>query len=329
MILDSFIVDTLGGTISDPDINAMCTCPACGKDGHFGIRRDSGLGNCFRCGYKVNLAKLLRDLTGVSPYMAYTQAVKLVKDGTKRKVQDNDDWEIAVVSALFKEESVMPPQKFFPPECVVDIMHPKAYVARRYLRNRGFRKAHFGQYELWYGVDPKKPEERRLEGHIVFPICEIGGTLQSWTTRAVTGNMTPKSFHAAGIKKQWVYGLDRTVVRPSVFVVEGPLDVLALPRVSVALLGKVVNNDQATLLTTNFQRAYICLDKDAYKESLRVGKFLYRRGMDVEICRLDKGDPADHITKNPNDLISQLMDTSERFDLTMHDERMASICGSI
>jgi DNA primase len=328
MLLDTFIVDTLGGTLNDPDVNAMCVCPSCGKDDHFGIRRDNGLGHCFKCGYNTNLLKLFRDITGVSSAVARKKVATLIKGTKVHTSKDEDDWDLAVVTALFEQEEVdMKRQEFFPPKGIVDIKSRKAYQARKYLRGRGFRNAHISQYELWYGVKYKSGRPNKLDGHIVFPICEHDGTLQAWTTRVANDTTKPKCCNASGRKKNWLYGLDRVEIRRnSVFLVEGPLDVLALPRASVALLGKTISTEQIDQLVTNFNRVCICLDSDAGKAAISIAKRLHSRGLTVELCSLESGDPADCVTKDPADLIWRLTKSSVKYDPMQHDERISDLC---
>ena len=292
-----WIEAVLGGHVYRGDAReARCDCLACGKEGHLYVNTRTGLGYCFKCGYSCNLARLIRDLTGVS-WQAAELSSKALRgaDVNARRLRGLD-----VVR--------------LPSGCVpVFSRGDREYVAgAAYLRDiRGISKRVAVAYNVMYvpsGVESK------FGGHVVFPDYDpVTGALRYYTSRRCEFGggahaFGPKSYHVEGVSRErslfghWAMREMNHGVAPAsfAFLVEGPMDMLALAGRSIALLGKFVSQQQAEALAFSFSVVVVALDEDAGKMRLDACHKLYDAGVErVYLSQGIAGDPATYAGEGP------------------------------
>lgn len=294
--LDGFIDDVLGGSPGDGD-NVPCDCPSCGKESHFYVRRENGLGYCFACGYSVNLVRLLVDVRGMTPPAAYLEAQRLLGGfGRKPEREETGDLyrflsKVLIDAKAFRKEEIVPVEL---PRYAVPISHRMAGGARRYLSRRGFDERHWAGYDLRYVVAPDGAGPKVFH-HIVFPMYGEDGQCVFWTTRAAfEPRRGRKALNCRRPRRGILYGLSQAQAagRDEVILVEGPLDVLALSGRAVGLIGRFLSATQAEVLARSFSSVVVCLDADARAATFELCTRLNRL-VDARVCLLDRGDPAD------------------------------------
>ena len=137
-------------------------------------------------------------------------------------------------------------------------------------------------------------------GHLIFPVYQ-NGVCVYWTTR-LTHNEGPKSRNPDNRdgffrRTDCLLNYDSVVGQPMVCVVEGPFDCMAYGARGVAMLGKVLSDQQCALLESlvplGLQELVLSLDPDAAKEQDKIRKRLLHRIPKVSCVFLDGGDPHD------------------------------------
>ena len=83
---------------------------------------------------------------------------------------------------------------------------------------------------------------------------------------------------------------------------EGPFDAISIKRNAIPLLGKHIQaNLMKRIVTSQVEKIYIALDKDAQKDALKFAELLLAEGKEVYIVDLDEKDPNEmgfeHFTK--------------------------------
>ncbi len=270
----------------------IADCPMCGKEEHLSLNSKTGLFFCYRC--EFGIGKQLRDLILIVERCSKKTATIRVREllgDTYEDVEpgEGDAWD-RIMSALFGASVEKTGIKL--PEGCVPIDSIQAIRAVSYLKRRGFTKQHWQSYKLLY-CDNQDVQEY---GHIVFPIKDFTGQLVFWTTRCV-GVGSPKTLHASGVSVgASLFGWSQVKAKSHVMLVEGPLDVLALPGRAVGLMGKHMSEAQASKLCERFETIIVALDADARTASTQVCWMLSRFARLVFEVKLLNGDPADRVS---------------------------------
>lgn len=295
-------IDILGGTARGSEI--VCDCLFCGKEGHMYVNGRTGLAYCFVCGAGANLAQLIAELEGVDEDYARVKAERIL-DGE----QDAHTTDATLAAAYIKllrgraiDDTNTPVQIKLPRTCV-PITHARACKAREYLHARGFTQAHWDRYTPVYCTDATD-DERRYKHHIVFSNTNEHGVLNFFTTRAAYEPKNyPKSYHPGGAKRGGIlfgeFALRDAVKqgRAPLFIVEGPLDMLALSGYAVALTGKFMSEEQA-VSAAKYRHIVVALDAGETRDTVRACKLL--RGLGVLGVRMCGTYP--HGAKDPGDM---------------------------
>lgn len=77
-----------------------------------------------------------------------------------------------------------------------------------------------------------------------------------------------------------------------VILVEGVFDAISTKRNAIPLIGKkILGNLRAKILTKGVKKLYICLDRDAFKDSVREMEYFLNNGIEVYLVQLPGKDP--------------------------------------
>lgn len=309
MDVREFLESKLGADLST-ESNVPVDCINCGKENHLYVNVTTGLFYCFVCGYGKGkrLEHLISDITGLSLHAATKKAKMLLEGDLTREYKSAEEL-VRVLNGDGRRrvQHVVMPIVELPSMCC-SIHHKLAIRAREYLGRRGFTLQHYEPYGLLYcSPHCDRPEH----GHIVFPVYDVNNNLIYYTTRAAFESDQKtfrKTINPAVPRGAALYGLREAVgasVSGTIILVEGPLDVLALPGHSVGLFGKSLNSRQAAVLRRNFQRVIIALDHDAHDSIHSVAYVLRRAGFPISsvFSYAFKTDPADAVTTDATLLI--------------------------
>jgi hypothetical protein len=193
------------------------------------------------------------------------------------------------------------------------INSPKAHQGpAKYMESRGFD---LEELSVKYGVRTcaKISDVEHLGQMILFPYYD-GDKLTFWQARMCydpDNKRMPKYYFPPGAhKSEVVYNRYNALTEQMVVITEGVLDAIRVGDSGVAIFGKHPSVAQTRIMSRAFRRkmGVLMLDADADKEATKwyekyKGDALFEKGL--FICRLEKGDPADHTRDELWDLIIQ------------------------
>lgn len=326
--LTDYILEELDGVPeASGSGNIPARCISCGHDKHMYVNSHNGLTICFRCGYSANLVKLIADNEGLDYTASVIKAQRLLRGyGTHKHTHaasvSNADFAHEIRDAIINLDANQSPvfdtdsiKRVLPKYCVPIEEKIAARRGRRYLiEERGMERSRWKPYELYYCVARDEDYFADLSKHIIFPERDALGNIVHFTTRA-TFNPTrgAKSYHPKGSKSA-LYGLSLIPKKQNwVILVEGPMDVIALSRHAVALMGKTVTDAQIRLLKSRFTSVYICLDKEEQEASWELAQKLHAHGLKCSVTHTPRKDAAECSDLPVLDLVEIIMGNGRAF----------------
>ena len=98
-------------------------------------------------------------------------------------------------------------------------------------------------------------------------------------------------------------------------LVEGMFDALAVKRNAIPLLGKHIQRElMKKIVTSQVQKIYIALDKDAQKDAVKFCEQLMNEGKEVYLVDLEEKDPSEMGFKAVTNLIQNTLPL-DQYDL--------------
>jgi DNA primase len=219
----------------------------------------------------------------------------------------------ALVKSSYKDEQTQTheeaklPEEFKPISQITenDIVGRHAIA---YLKKRGITKADILKYNIGYC------ENGNFKNMIIIPSYNISGKLNYFTAR---------NFDSTSPVKYKNPPLSRNIIPFELYInwssplilCEGPFDAIAIKRNAIPLLGKNIQaNLMKRIVTSQVEKIYIALDKDAQKDALKFTELLLAEGKEVYIVDLDEKDPSEMGFENFTKLIHETYPTNT-FDL--------------
>jgi DNA primase len=208
----------------------------------------------------------------------------------------------SLVKSSFKDEQIQTreeiklPDEFKPLSKITenDIIGRHAIL---YLKKRGITKVDILRYNIGYC------ETGNFKNMIIIPSYDASGKLNYFTARNFDPNSPVKYKNPS---------LSRNIIPFEIYInwssplvlCEGPFDALAIKRNAIPLLGKnIQNNLMKRIVTSQVEKIYIALDKDAQKDALRFCEMLLNEGKEVYLVDLKEKDPSEMGFKNFTNLI--------------------------
>lgn len=167
--------------------------------------------------------------------------------------------------------------------------------ALTYLKKRGITKADILRYNIGYC------EGGKYDKMVIVPSYNEFGKLNYFVARNFNPN-SPVKYKNPPIGKNIVpFELFINWSSPLILC-EGPFDAISIKRNAIPLLGKHIQaNLMKRIVTSQVEKVYIALDKDAQKDALKFAELLLAEGKEVYIVDLDEKDPNEmgfeHFTK--------------------------------
>jgi len=237
---------------------------------------------CWVCGFKGKKIIQLFKQTQASP-----EVLLKLKSIVKTEISDR---EYAVT------ETVTLPKEFISLSAIT----PNNLIGRRalaYLKRRGITKQDILKYQIGYC------EDGPYSNMIVIPSYDEKGVLNYFTSRGF------EEFSRSKYKNP---NVSRNIVPFEFFInwnvpiilCEGPFDMMAIKRNVIPLLGKNIQDKlKKKLVTSQVQKIYIALDKDAIKQALSFCEELLNEGKEVYLVELQDKDPSEMGFENFTKLI--------------------------
>lgn len=220
-------------------------CPNCGNSKlKLYVNSEQEVFHCFVCDYGrgERISKLMKDMgcdpsdydLGDDSYIPDPVQPKPVTDLPKKKL----------------------------PEAYRQLIGNNSIGARQalaYIRGRGISDNIISLFDIGYCFEGK------YKNRILIPYYEKG-QLVYFVTRDITNRANQKYLNAEWEKHTFLFNYERASKYGFVLVVEGAVDVFALPEHSICLLGKTISPEQRDLLK-RFKRIYILMDGDALRDA--------------------------------------------------------------
>ena len=177
-----------------------------------------------------------------------------------------------------------------------------------YLKRRKITKADILRYNIGYcegGVYDKM---------IIIPSYSHEGTLNYFVARNFNEH-SPVKYKNPPMSKDIVpFELFINWSSPLVLC-EGMFDALAIKRNAIPLLGKHIQRElMKKIVTSQVQKIYIALDKDAQKDAVKFCEYLMNEGKEVYLVDLEEKDPSEMGFNSITNLIQKTTPLSE-YDL--------------
>jgi len=159
--------------------------------------------------------------------------------------------------------------------------------ALAYLNKRGISMTDISKYNIGYC------EEGIYKNMIIIPTYDKDGILNYFVAR---------SFEKDSFIKYKNPQVSRDIIPNEHFInwslpiilCEGVFDAIAIKRNAIPLLGKnIQSNLMKKLITTQVNKIYIALDRDAIKQALRFCELLLAEGKEVYLVDLQDKDPSE------------------------------------
>ena len=259
-------------------VNIQCPFPGCSDPSwHLGINLDSLLINCYVCGIKGSVERVIQEIERCS----FNQTQKIIKEYSSEE-------EIRIRKPLFRSEKEVE-------QCILsDIgktFHRKHY---EYLKSRSFNADYIiKKYNLMsvYNIG-------RYKFRIIIPYY-YHSKLICFNTRDITDKASLR-YQFCDIEnsvievKHTFYNIDS--VTNACIIVEGPSDVWRIGDGCIAVSGKHFTQEQLLMLREKeIKKALVLYDADDIEE--RIGEKLANNLTGiipwVEQVELDSGDPGD------------------------------------
>lgn len=245
------------------------SCPFCGdKSNHLSINLTNGKVACWRCGGK-SLPKIIKELSEVS----YSEALRIEE-----------------TLELIAEEKA---ERKLVNENILSEFLPLTEPFRNYLEKRNFSVSYESKYHLL-----RAEVYSRYKYRLIIPVI-MNSQVVGFTGRDITGRselryLTCKDEEAIRPKSEWLYNIDS--VRNSAMIVEGCMDAWRLGDGAVALMGTGFSQSQvSSLARKKLKNIFIIFDaeENAQKRALSLSRQLSPFAENVEIVKIDSGDPAE------------------------------------
>lgn len=227
----------------------ICPFHKNGQEKHpsFGVRKKDGLFNCFSCGAKGNMVHLVSALTGMNELEAIRFLERERINIIAKELQDVniphwiERWH--TVNGI----SVMN-------EAILELYH--GY--HPYLKTRGIVEEAMSEFEVGYD---------RWMDRVTFPVRNENSQLVGIIGRSVRDTHPKYFFYDNFPKGGTLFGLDKVLDYDTIIIVEGVVDVIWLwqngIKNSVAIMGSMMTDKQASIIARRAERAVLWLDNDA------------------------------------------------------------------
>lgn len=260
---------TKGKNVSKHSVNISCVfCND--RSNHLGINLENGSVHCWRCGRK-NLTKLIQILSDCS-----FREAKVIEEQLEFSVK--------------KEER----KKGSDIDILRDFIKPLTEPYVKYLAKRDFDARMIESKYSLMQAEVYSKYKYRLIIPVIMKGSAVGFTARDITGRASLRYLTCNENEVVRPKSEWLYNVD--TVKDTAIIVEGAPDVWRLGDGAIALMGTGFSTSQvAAIAEMKLKRIFIMFDVEetAQERSLALARSLSAFAKNVEIVKIDSGDPAE------------------------------------
>jgi len=172
--------------------------------------------------------------------------------------------------------------------------HAKAYVTKRNISKHDILKYNIGYCKTGLYANM-----------IIIPTYDEDGILNYFTARSFEKEPYVK-YRNPSVSRDIIPNEHLINWRLPIIICEGLFDAIAIKRNAIPLLGKnIQNNLMKKIVTSQVNKIYIALDKDAIKQALRFCELLLAEGKEVYLVDMQDKDPSEMGFKNFTKLIQK------------------------
>jgi len=256
-----------GKNVSRGWIEITCPFDCPDPSWHCGINLETKIFNCWVCGTKGNLIKLIKKLEQCS----YRKAIRILQDFQLP----------SFASPTYEKKEIK--ESYSLPKEINDSLQK---VQINYLKKRGFNPEKLiEKYHLKPGGIIGKYRFR-----IIAPVI-MNNEVKGFTALSPVKTLQPKYISSKNIKKL-IYNIDNA--KDKAIIVEGITDVWKIGDGCIAIFGKQLTSAQLyDIIRKKFKKIFIMLDGDAIKEAYKLASQLSPFISEVEVIELPfSADPA-------------------------------------
>ena len=156
-----------------------------------------------------------------------------------------------------------------------------------YLKKRGLTMVDILKYQIGYC------ESGRYANKIIIPTYNAEGQLDYFVARSF--EREPARKYDAPSSDKNIIGFENMINwNVPIVLCEGAFDAIAIKRNAIPLFGKNISRKlMQKLVTSDVEKVYLALDKDAIKSTYKIAEQLLQAGKKLFVVDLDDKDPAD------------------------------------
>lgn len=294
-------------------------CPKCDdKSGHLYIDYNKNYWHCFRCGIGGKRIEGLLKMLDISLDYDYSKLYDEREDSLSAILKMKSKSPVARVVDYSNDLRVLTEYYYQHTMCLSN-------TAYSYLLDRGLNPTIISKLSISEGmnrfgekivINNKEYIGRDYSGRIMIPSRRRDGLISFYVGRDYTGTKEPKYLNPPkelGAASEDVWNLD-IIDSDSVIICEGVFTAIHASPIkfnAVATYGKSIASKTNTdaglsvtsqgekLLAKKFKNYYVAYDADAHEEAVKSCKYLYDRGANVYLVKIDpkkygaKADVAD------------------------------------
>lgn len=187
---------------------------------------------------------------------------------------------------FYKVEDVLELPKEYRPIYETDSSNIIANKVKKYLYKRGLNDYDFRRYNIGYCTSGD------YSGRIVIPSYDADNKLNFFISRTFEDSYL--KYKNPPFSRDIIFFENMINWNLPIVIVEGVFDAITTKSNSIPILGKTMSKSLVKkILSNEVKKVYVCLDKDALRESLSICNNLLDMGKEVYLIEMEDKDPSE------------------------------------
>jgi len=187
---------------------------------------------------------------------------------------------------FYKVEDVIELPKAYKPIYDTDSSNIIANKIKKYLYKRGLNDYDFRRYNIGYCTSGD------YSGRVIIPSYDADNKLNFFISRTFEDSYL--KYKNPPFSRDIIFFENMINWNLPIIIVEGVFDAITTKSNSIPILGKTMSKSLVKrILSNEVKRIYVCLDKDALRESLSICNNLLDMGKEVYLIQTDCKDPSE------------------------------------
>jgi len=187
---------------------------------------------------------------------------------------------------FYKVEDVLELPKEYRPLYDTDSSNIIANKVKKYLYKRGLNDYDFRRYNIGYCTSGD------YSGRVIIPSYDADNKLNFFISRTFEDSYL--KYKNPPFSRDIIFFENMINWNLPIIIVEGVFDAITTKSNSIPILGKTMSKSLIKrILSNEVKKIYVCLDKDALRESLSICNNLLDMGKEVYLIQTDCKDPSE------------------------------------